>query len=126
MFGHDAFFHVTTVANYRAILISGYIHSDSYFAVEDIAAYYASCIKDEGNTPITLKISAGAFQVDSIDVDHNGIAEPVTYAAFGLTEDDVHEAWEKSDKTALACIDLIGSFQYLRPIPVGLITVVTD
>ena len=126
MFGHEEFFHATTLSQYRQMQSTGYIAADSYFAVREIADYYASCIVDEGGKPVILKISSSAYDESSMAIDRNGIDEPVTYAAFGLNEDDVHSMWDGSDKTVKACVDLIGSFKYRSPIALEFVSICAD
>jgi hypothetical protein len=123
MFGHEEFFHATTLSQYQQMQSAGYIAADSYFAVREIADYYASCIVDEGDEPVILCIPASAFDEPSMAIDRNGIDEPVTYTAFGLTEDDVHSMWDESDKTVEACVDLIGSFKYRSRIAIEFVSV---
>lgn len=109
---HQFFYHATSFHNYLEIVKTGCIKQNSFFAVKEIAEYYASVIRDEGDTPVLLSFPANLFDNAEMMVDQNGIDEPVTYSAFGLTEEDVHDAWEESDKSVDACIDLIGSFRY--------------
>lgn len=112
---HDSdqyFYHATTRDRYLAILRDKTMQAGSYFACIEIAEYYAECIEDEGENPVILAFPKSAFSAASMEVDHNGLAEPVTYGTLGLKESEVKRLWQKSDRSVAACIDIIGSFQY--------------
>lgn len=115
------FFHATSATKWAAIRESGALQTGSYFAVKAIADYYTETIEDEGEDAVLLAIPVSFFtaNADNQGIDWGGIEEPVCFTAFGLTEDDVHEAWEASDQDVASCIDIIGSFQFHAPVPIA-------
>lgn len=120
----SSFYHATTAQKWAEIQSSGKILAGAYFAVREIADYYSSVIQDEGDTPVLLCVSESSFDVIYRDIDRNGLDEPVCYIAFGLTETEVHELWEDSEKTVSDCIEIIGSFMYKAEILLADINVV--
>lgn len=106
------FYHATTEAKWLDILQSGGLQAGSFFAVSEIADYYAACIKDDGEKPVVIAVEYRVFQAEKMALDRAGLTEPVCYSAFGLRDTQIYDAWEQSDGSVASCIALIGSFQY--------------
>ena len=112
-------FHATSQESLGQILEEG-LRGPCYLARRDIADYYAEVVGDEGKTPVVLAISLSSIDYKDFEPDSPGIAEPLTFT-LGMSEDEVHEAWEDSQKRWEDSLALVGSLRCRRGIPPGAI-----
>lgn len=122
--------HVTSAKNLGEIAQSG-LRTRSYFidpahdSGESLIDYYAETIQDEGDEPVVLLVPEDAFDPALFEADLPGIEEPIT-VALGMSEGDVFEEWEASDKTAEDSRRIIGSFRYAGTIQPESIQIAQD
>lgn len=93
----------------------------TYWAVLPLAEYYAEAVEDDGFQPVILKISLANLDQALLEPDHPGIEEPIT-TVLASTEDLVLQAWENSDQSWRASLDLIGSLRHRGPIAASLLS----
>lgn len=126
--------HVTSAKNWESILSDGHMNSMSYWTSnDDIAAYYAEGIEEEGENPVYLEINVEDLDGPSIEPDHPSISEPIMTVLREFhgwerhaDEEYVWEEWEGSDQSWQASLDLVGSIRYLSPIPSTSITITNE
>ena len=83
---------------------------------EDVAEYYAEeVVEQHGGEEIILKIAFGALDPNAIEPDYPSIEEPLTYT-LGVTEEEVWEAWEASNRTWQDSLNIVDSVRYKKPI----------
>jgi hypothetical protein len=125
MSNFEKLYSATSVENLRSILAEG-LRSGSYWTDNtDVAAYYRETIEDEGKQPITLQVDFSALDLSYIKPDVNGIVEPLTYT-LGVTEEEVSDAWDNSDQSWVASMQIIGSLRYMKVIPSDFLRIELD
>lgn len=114
-------YHVTSTAKLASIRKEG-LRQGSYWTISmPLAEYYAETVEDEGEDPIILVMPLALLAEQDRTADHNGISEPIMSVVreiSGLsTEQQIWSAWEASNQSSQASVDLIGSFVFIKPIP---------
>ncbi len=117
----DGFFYHATSVDKAGIIEREGLAAGSFLCVGDIAEYYLETIRDEGARAVLLKIDASDLSLFSLGPDMPGIEEPIC-GVIGLREENIWEAWDKTEGTWQDCLSLIGSLQSLAPIPAHLIS----
>lgn len=115
-------YHATSREKADLILSEG-MRAGSYWAEDDIAAYYAETVEDEGEEPVILTVQVEdllALSPEAMSPDLNGIDEPLTFT-LRATEDEVRERWDASDRSWEASLEIIRSVRFHAPIPADLI-----
>lgn len=108
--------HVTTERNLQAIMHDG-LSGPSYWSTdEDLAAYYADTIREEGEEPRLIEIDLGQIEATWLEPDLPGIEEPISFI-LRTNDDSVHEAWRNSDQSWSASVDIIRSFRCRETLP---------
>jgi hypothetical protein len=125
MHNFEKLYSATSVENLRSIQAEGLRRGSYWTDNTDVAAYYRETIEDEGKLAITLQIDFSALDLAYIKPDVNGIVEPLTYT-LGMTEEEVSDAWDNSDQSWVACMQIIGSLRYMNVIPVELMRIELD
>ena len=82
----------------------------------DIRDYYAETVSDEGELPVTIEVLPAALDAQHLEPDLNGIEEPLTYT-LRMSEEEVWEAWERTDKSWTSSVELIGTARYMAAVP---------
>lgn len=112
-------YHATDEALLDRIRTEG-LRTHSYWTSNtDLADYYRECLEDEGKSAALLAIEVQLPLTAPWAPDYPGIEEPIS-TVIGLSEDEVIEQWNalpKSEETAQACLDLIGSVRCEALIP---------
>ena len=103
-------YHVTPRSNLSSIQANG-IKPISYWATGTICDYYREDIEDNGDEPIVFEVSLNKFDPTLLEPDFPGLEEPLTYTIHA-SEEEIWEAWEATNKSWEACLDLIGSVRY--------------
>ena len=112
------FFHVTSAEamlkaskDKNPSLMSPYLISSTHESAEELVEYYEDCVKDEGLTPIVLRIPESALDTSDLEPDYAGISEPIT-TALGISEEEVLARWEGSDGLTEDSLSIVGSARY--------------
>lgn len=101
-------YHVTTEENLAKISSEG-LRPNSYWASDTaVVAYYKDVVCDEGQVPVVLEMPLEALSNHDLHPDKPGLEEPIS-CAIGMDEDEVWKAWEGTDRSWQACLELIGS-----------------
>jgi len=109
-------YHVTA-SHYLPSLAEGGLRSRSYWASDEaLSAYYADCLREEGHEPVVLTLPLEVLMRFELMPDRPGLEEPIS-TVVGMDEEEVWDAWEATDQTWQACLDLIGSLMCNAPIP---------
>lgn len=120
-------YHITDSKNLDGILAEG-LRANSYWTDSlDLSDYYAETVRDEGGIPITLSIELDNLNLDaaSLEPDYPGIEEPIT-TVIGMSEDEVLEAWGKSDQTWQDSLSIIGSLRCRQAITHDVLVAITE
>jgi hypothetical protein len=113
---YDGFlYHATSTKKYAKIAQMGLLPG-AYLATRAIAEYYAETVEDEGDTPVVLRLHFDDIQHLDLEADHNGIAEPLTYA-LKKSEDDILAAWDACEGSWEDSLEIIGSLRCMSAIP---------
>ncbi|WP_455233368.1 hypothetical protein [Geopseudomonas aromaticivorans] len=91
-----------------------------YFSgVEELTSYYLETIEDEELVPALLQVSLDALDASRLAPDWPGIQEPIMGPvrdhlgeSRSFDEDDLYEAWEDTDRSWQASLQLIGTVRY--------------
>lgn len=103
-------YHVSPSSNAKSISNTG-IQPVSYWSIGKITDYYEEEVTEDSGEAIVFKVPISQFDESLLEPDYPGIDEPLTYT-LGMSEDDVQEAWDKSDQSWRDCLDIIGSVRY--------------
>lgn len=117
-------YHVTSRDRLESILADG-LHARTCFVHEDwtsVIDYYRLTVEDEDLEPVVVTVDAASLDPDGFEPDWGGIEEPLTHT-LQMTEDEVSVAWKASDRSWQACIEIMGTCRYARPIPASRIRV---
>lgn len=109
-------YHVTAADGLPGVAQEG-LRARSYWAFDEaLTQYYAECIREEGQEPVILSLPLEVLVAFDPMPDRPGLQEPIT-TVVGMDEEEVWDAWEATDQTWQACLDLIGSLMCNAPIP---------
>ena len=95
-------YHVTERASLEQIEATG-LHARTCFGNIDMIDYYAEDMSD----PVILRFDFAGTEDDFEKLfmpDMHSIEEPITTCLDYHSEDDVLEAWDESDGTAMDCL----------------------
>lgn len=113
-------YHATSRRKAEAFLKDGIPAHVSYWGVEEIAAYYAETVEDEGLAPVVLSVALSDLDESMLRPDMPGIDEPIT-TVIGCREPDVLSAWTACDGTWRDSLDIIGSVSFIGTIPASVL-----
>lgn len=120
----DIAWHVTSQEALLTIAQDG-LRGGSYWTTdENVRDYYMETVQDEGHHPVVLVCRTDQLQAFSPEPDRPGLQEPIT-TALGMSEEEVWDGWDATDKTWKDCVELIGSFRVKDPLPVSILTLPT-
>lgn len=100
----------------EAMLRDGQPPVRSHWGVHAIASYYAETVADDGDEPVVVSAPIEAFDPSLLVEDEPGFCEPIS-TVVGSSEDAIHAAWSKSDRSWTSSLALIGSVAYDGPLP---------
>jgi hypothetical protein len=104
-------YHATDIAKLNAIALEG-MRPRSYWTNDvDVLNYYEETVADEGKKPVALVINIVVLDAEHLQPDLPGVEEPLTFT-LGMSEDEVNAAWDASDKTWGASLNLIKTLRY--------------
>lgn len=109
-------YHATSRERADAFLKDGIPAHVSYWGVEEIAAYYAETVADEGATPVILSVALEDLDETLLLPDMPGVEEPIA-TVIGCRERDVHAAWSACTGTWRDSLDIIGSVSFTGAVP---------
>jgi hypothetical protein len=112
-------YHVTAAAHIPSILAEG-LRARSYWCDPKVAEYYKEIVRDEGQEPVVLRLPVDQLEGLGPEPDMPGLEEPLTYT-LGMSEGEVWECWEGTDRTWQDCIQLIGSMRISKLVPAALL-----
>lgn len=126
----EEFLTVVPTANMPAIRENGlnegtYFVSSHFHDYEKLIDYYAEVVNEESPAGYVILSVKGEFLSDEhMEPDRPGIAEPIT-GAIGKTDNEVIDSWLRVDGegTGRDTLNIIGSMQYSKRIPVEHITI---
>ncbi|WP_122530951.1 hypothetical protein [Pseudomonas viridiflava] len=118
-------YHVTAKSNIPSIRNEG-LRAGAYLsALDNLTHYYAETIKDEGQTPVTLKIATKDLDPTALEPDYHGIEEPILTVVrshlgmgYNCDEDWIYGKWMESEQDFVSSLALIGSVRYASAISV--------
>lgn len=117
-------YHATTADSADAILRDG-LRAGAYLTDrEDVAAYYADGIREEGAVAVILEVDLdvllAAVSPGSLIPDRPSIDEPLTFT-LGKSDAEILCSWERSNGTWQECLEIVGSIEVTAPIPPSII-----
>ena len=113
-------YHGTSRAQVEGILRDG-LRGPSYWGTQQVAEYYAEVVAEEEEPPgeeVIIRKPLSAFNVDELDVDHNSVAEPLTYL-LGEKEEMLYARYQESAGDWRASFRIYESVRYMQPIAVS-------
>ena len=112
--------HVTARKHLASIRSEG-LRPGAYFTNRGaIAAYYAETVRDEREEPVVIEVNLRKLNARRLAPDNPGLEEPIT-TVLGMDEDEVWAKWSEGPRTALSCLELIGSIRYRSRVPAKLL-----
>jgi len=112
----ETLFSATAASSLESILKEGLRRGSYWTNDDDVSAYYAETIEDEGMSPVIIQVSLSALSAEYCRPDHNGLVEPLTYT-LGKSQEDVALAWESSEKKWEDSMEIIHSIRYHAVVP---------
>jgi len=121
---------VSSEENLESISENGF-HSHTYFidsaheAAQSLVEYYSECLRDEGKTPIVLAVEKNPAMLRNMEPDYPSIQEPIAIA-LDMSDDEVRERWEGSEKSTEDCLSIVGSCRSINVISASKIVVLEN
>jgi hypothetical protein len=112
--------HTTSVDVLERVANEGLTRMSYWAEPGRISDYYAETVSDEDKKPVALRLPLSVLERFQPEPDHPGLEEPLTYT-LGMSEEEVWEQWEETDKSWQGCLELIGSIRIKDPIPAALL-----
>lgn len=109
-------YHGTSTKALESIREGMFLREQTDFGSAEVAEYYAEeTAEADGSKPVVLAIPIERFKMAALKPDLNSIDEPLTYT-LGTTEEEVWDQWKNSDRSWLACYDIVESVRYHAPL----------
>ena len=108
-------YHATSKDKWTKIQEEGLLPG-TYLGEKNIAEYYAETVEDDGDEPIILAVDITDIPDAEVSPDLAGLEEPLTFT-LGISEEEIEELWDETDKSWGACLELIGSVRVHCAIP---------
>jgi hypothetical protein len=119
-------FHATTRTALASIAAHGLRELSYWSSDDDVCAYYAETIEEDGDVPVVLVVDLDdpilRSGQDSFEPDYPGIDEPIT-GALGKTEKEIWAAWSACGKEWRDSLEIIHSLRIRVPVPANILRV---
>lgn len=103
-------FHLTSTDALESIIERG-IDPPSYWGVLSVVRYYER-MKLHVGEPLIFRVPLDQFRPMFLEPDMRGLQDPPDSSVTEMTEDELEDAWDESDQTWQASLNLIGSVAY--------------
>lgn len=112
--------HTTSQEKIAKIMQEGLKGVSYWCEVGSLSAYYAETVRDEGDDPAVLLLPVEILEAYQPEPDKPGLEEPLSFT-LGMKDEEIWEAWQETNGSWQACLELIGSLRCRAPIPANVI-----